>query len=380
MPAANEKKCTQKTSVESVNANGGITVDEINTIQDNIRKNLDFFQKKLSLSDDKDMARKLGVTTSVYSRIKTGKQLPSLNPFLLTLHKNKGEFHCTIDDFLFTDLSEQEDPYSTDLPTAIYMKYEGLYQVYYFDTSPYKGQEFTEDADALKSGLMYIYHDGEEGEVKVYNAIAVLNMKKEDADERYAEIMRRQWRGVDIKSYIADLGGSTHAYRGKLELSEKHAFISLSYESLRDKAQMIFHRPSGNSDEYIGGLGMLISVSKGNGASPCVQCVALSKGSLDVSSEELASHLLMDYPKIQAGKEIEKLADMAVQLYSRGNDPELPLSEVHKKMIVQSEIDKIINDVVTRNLFRMEMVTDDDDNKFYHYLKRVRKASMRQEG
>lgn len=380
MPAANEKKCTQKTNMESANVNGIIKVDEINTIQDNIRKNLDFFQKKLGLSDDKDMARKLGVTAPVYSRIKTGKQLPSLDPFLVTLHKNKGVFHCTIDDFLFTDLSEKEDPYSIDLPTAIYMKYEGLYQVYYFDTSPYKGQEFTEDADALKSGLMYIYHDGEEGEVKVYNAIAVLNMKKEDADERYAEIMRRQWRGVDIKGYIADLGGSTHVYRGKLELSEKHVFISLSYENLRDKAQMIFHRPSGNSDEYIGGLGMLISVSKGNGASPCVQCVALSKGSLDVSSEELASHLLMDYPKIQAGKEIEKLADMAVQLYSRGNDPELPLSEVHKKMIVQSEIDKIINDVVARNLFRMEMVTEEDDNKFYHYLKRVMKASMRQEG
>ena len=67
---------------------------------------------------------------------------------------------------------------------------------------------------------------------------------------------------------------------------------------------------------------------------------------------------------------------MAVQLYSRGNDPNLPLSDVHKKMIVQSEIEKIINDVVTRNLFRMEMVTSEDDNKFYHYLKRVRKVNM----
>lgn len=306
--------------------------------------------------------------------------MPNLNPFLITLHKNRSEFHCTIDDFLFTDLSEKEDPYPTDLPTAIYMKYEGLYQAYYFDTSAYKGQEFTEDADALKSGLMYIYHDGEEGEVKTYNVIAVLNMRKEDTDERYAEIMRRQWRGADIKSYIADLGGSTHVYKGKLELSEKHVFISLRYESLRDKAQMIFHRPSGNSDEYIGGLGMLISVSKGNSASPCVQCIALSKGSLDVSSEELASHLLMDYPNIQAGEEIEKLADMMNQLYRNGNNPDLPLSDVHKKMIVQSEIDKIVNDVVTRNLFRMEMVTGEDDNKFYHYLKRARKASMRREG
>ena len=383
MPAANEKKCTRKTGMDSANANGGIAVDEIdeiNTIQDNIRKNLEFFKRKLGFADDRDLARELGVTAPVYSRIKNGDQLPGLNPFLITLHKNKGEFHCTIDDFLFTDLSEKEDPYSTDLPTAVYMKYEGLYQVYYFDTSTYKGQEFTEDADALKSGLMYIYHDGEEGEVKVYNVIAVLNMEKEDTDERYAEIMRGQWRQMDIKSYIADLGGSTHVYKGKLELSEKHVFISLSYESLRDKAQMVFHRPSGNSDEYIGGLGMLISVSKGKGASPCVQCVGLSKGSLDVSSEELASYLLMDYPKIQAGKEIEKLTDMALQLYSKGNDPALPLSDAHKKMIVQSEIDKIINDVVTRNLFRTQMVTEDDDDKFYHYLKRVRKASVRQGG
>lgn len=386
MSADNEKKYTQKISMESTNGNGGNggntvdEIDEINAIQNNIRKNLEFFKKKLDLSDDKELACKLGVTPPVYSRIKKGEQLPNLNPFLITLHKNRSEFHCTIDDFLFTDLSEKEDPYPTDLPTAIYMKYEGLYQVYYFDTSAYKGQEFTEDADALKSGLMYIYHDGEEGEVKTYNVIAVLNMRKEDTDERYAEIMRRQWRGADIKSYVADLGGSTHVYKGKLELSEKHVFISLRYESLRDKAQMIFHRPSGNSDEYIGGLGMLISVSKGNSASPCVQCVALSKGSLDVSSEELASHLLMDYPNVQAGEEIEKLADMLNQLYRNGNNPALPLSDVHKKMIVQSEIDKIVNDVVTRNLFRMEMVTGEDDNKFYHYLKRARKASMRREG
>ena len=104
MPTANEKKCTQKTSTDSANANGGITVDEINSIQDNVRKNRDFFQKKLGIALDRDMARELGVTAPVYSRIKKGEQLPTLDPFLITLHKNKGVFHCTIDDFLFTDL------------------------------------------------------------------------------------------------------------------------------------------------------------------------------------------------------------------------------------------------------------------------------------
>ena len=59
MPADNEKKYTQKTSTESVNNNGSITVDEIdeiNAIQNNIRKNLEFFKKKLDLSDDKELA------------------------------------------------------------------------------------------------------------------------------------------------------------------------------------------------------------------------------------------------------------------------------------------------------------------------------------
>lgn len=39
MSASNDKKCTQKTSMESVNGNGGNTVDEIdeiNAIQNNI--------------------------------------------------------------------------------------------------------------------------------------------------------------------------------------------------------------------------------------------------------------------------------------------------------------------------------------------------------
>lgn len=65
MSAANEKKCTQKTTTEPANGNGGNTVDEIdeiNAIQNNIRKNLEFFKKKLDLSDDKELACKLGVT------------------------------------------------------------------------------------------------------------------------------------------------------------------------------------------------------------------------------------------------------------------------------------------------------------------------------
>lgn len=354
-----------------------ISIDEANGIRDNISKNLDFLKKRLGIVEDKVLASKLGITPSQYSRIKKKELFPSVDPFLIQLHKNPQEFHCTVDEFLFTDLSEREEAYPVNLPTATYMKFAGLFQTYYFDTTYFKGRELADDADALRSGLVYIYRDPGVKEEKKYHVLAVLNMGKDRADKAYKEIKRSQrMHGIDMKRSIMDLGGTSHVYKGELELSEKHIFISLRYENLRDKVQMIFHRPSSSSEQYIGGLGMAISVSKGNSASPCVQSIALSEQSLDVSPEELASHLLLHYPNIKTYEPSEDLSDMLIQLYRDEREGGLSLTDEQKKMLVQSHMDKIVNETVERNLFRTEVISTLDDDDFYHYLKRARRTKV----
>lgn len=382
----NTKEKAQKEKANTEGQDAVIETGDITKIQVNIQKNLEYIMKTNRIEKRKDLAVKLGVTAPQLTRIMNGEQLPTLNPFLLMLKKHSKEFGCTVDEFLFTDLEEEaarereKNGAMVDLPIASYMKFAGLFQGYYYDTSSFKGRERSKDQDALKSGLIYIYNEpGAKDEKKQY-VTAVLNMKKEDADRHYKEALRaNRLKGTDIKSYITALGGSSHVYYGEMEHSLMHMYISLRYEGLKDKVQMIFHRPSSSSEQYIGGLGAMISVSKGPGAAPCVQCIGISETSLDASAEEIASQLLMQYPNIKTYESEDELAGMLIQLYHDEEGKSSRLSDEQKKILVRSHMDKIVNETVERNLFRTVVVSAVDDNEFYHYLKRIRK-NMRQEG
>lgn len=39
--------------------------------------------------------------------------------------------------------------------------------------------------------------------------------------------------------------------------------------------------------------------------------------------------------------------------------------------MVRSNVDKVINETIDKNLFRSASVTSEDDDEWYHYLKRV---------
>ena len=125
----------------------------------------------------------------------------------------------------------------------------------------------------------------------------------------------------------------------------------------------------------------MVSVSKGRSSAPCLQYIALADTSLEVSAEELASHMLMHYPNIKTYETIDDLVDFVVNLYSQ--DPEMAsqlrrLSDEQKKTLVRNYIDKIVNDTVEKNLFRTVVVSQVDDDEFYHYIKRI-KARMNEE-
>lgn len=356
----------------------GELIPEERAAQSYVVKNLNYLMFKHNIRVQKDLAELLDIGAPQLTKILKGEQTPTIYPFLANVRKY---FHYSIDEFLFTDIKAEENVRSgnnENLPTATYMKFVGLYQIYYFDTSAFKGRERSDNRKALKSGVMYVEKDDTS---EKYRVTAVFNLRKERADDLYrVELCGEKNRPSSYyRQYLTSKNASLHVYYGELELSAKHVYISLRFENTRDRVNMIFHRPESNSNQYIGGLGTMISVSKGRNAAPCLQYVALANESLEVSEEELASHLLMHYPNLKSYDTIEDLVAFTADLYGGVNDDRLGrLTEEQKKSLVRASLDKIINDTVEKNLFRTVIVSAVDDDEFYHYIKRV-KSYMRSE-
>ena len=202
-------------------------------------------------------------------------------------------------------------------------------------------------------------------------------MDKKQADERYKRLMTNSGGGGldNIRRHMKSYGGGGHIYSGKMELSNKHMYINLHFDNVKDKVQMIFHRPDADSNKYIGGLGAMLSVSKGKGHSPCLQYIALSDTTLSVSEEEIAAHMLMRYPNLKTYDSVDDLVDTIIQLYRKDWGEDLRLTEEQKRTLVRVHMDKIVNDTVERNLFRTNMITLGDDDDFYHFLKRAKEMA-----
>lgn len=354
-------------------------VDEMK-IRDNTINNLKYLMFKYKTKDQaampqQDLAVLLGIGAPQLSKILKGNQILSIFP---CLERVRSIFGYSIDEFLYTDIEKMEKIFGENkenLPVASYMKFSGVYQLYYFDTSSFKGREHNTNGNALKSGIMYIEEERNTGKYKV---IAIFNMNKDRADEFYRDTLHNGWKNMRTAQEDMISMSGYHVYHGELELSSKHVFINVRFENTRDRVQMIFHRPDSSSDKYIGGLGTMVSVSKGRSSAPCLQYIALADTSLEVSAEELASHMLMHYPSIKTYETIDDLVDFVVNLYSQ--DPEMAsqlrrLSDEQKKTLVRNYIDKIVNDTVEKNLFRTVVVSQVDDDEFYHYIKRI-KARM----
>lgn len=341
-------------------------------IQENIMNNTNFIMWLFGIKSRKELADMTDVGAPQITRIMNGEQTPSVFPFLVRM---KEKFHYSIDELLFKDLrKEYEIVHGTteNIPVANYMMFEGIYQIYYYDTSSFKGRERTDDVDALRSGLMLIKKDPKSD--KGYRVVAIFNMKKEYADSCYEVAMKKYGKKAldNLWNYMVSLNTSNHVYFGEFELSAKNVHIWLRFENTKDRVQMIFHRPESNSNKYIGGLGAMVSVSKGRKSEPCVQYVAISEDSLNVSEEEIASHLLMHYPSLKTYDASNELTRMLIQLYQNDEGRESRLTDEQKKMLVRNHVDKIVNETVEKNLFRKVVVSDVDDDEFYHYLKRAK--------
>lgn len=317
----------------------------------------------------KDLAAKLGVTATSMSDYCKGRRLPSVE-FFVALKKLYG---ISIDDFLTLSITVQENT-SPDaaIETAhnaltTYRKYCGMYYVYYFDTSKLKGRDTQPPRDSLLYGILYIYETPSYLSLPHYSCAAILGIRERDNATVLKDRLETLHQPSTILEYIEKEYANT-AYYGDFELSQEHAFMSLSHASM-DKALLILHRVDNNKENYTGGIGTINSISKGRERMPVIQFIGLSRRPVSLSEEEIHHKLLLNYPTFSADTETEEMIKTFKTLYVDEGSPRQQFSDYQKSIVVQSTLERCIRKSLQRNMFRYGKISERDDDDWYHCIK-----------
>ena len=336
-------------------------------IRKNISANIEYLLESKHMTAAA-FAEAVGINGPQMSRYRNGT-LPSLT-FVAAVRE---QFDIPIERFMFERLEEAEP--LAPIPVARDMEYEGLYQIYYYDPTVYNGGQKFDETKALKSGLLLIHED--KRTPNLLKAMALMRMEKNMAD-RYMDAVLEQSRGSlkNILSYMKTLTTSNPTYYGQLDMSAQQLFLSLryQYESRFDQASIVLHKPNGTSRQYIGGLGVMCSSSKGPLPAPCAQLILLSREKILASEEEIGTSLRIHKPDTKLYEAGNGLADLLMQLYEQGEGTE-KRSEEQKRMLVRGYLDKAVNEAIEQNLFRTMEVKKQDDDYLYHFIKRNRKIA-----
>ncbi len=313
----------------------------------------------------KELADKLKITAASMTDYCKGRRLPNIE-FLIGL---KNLYGISIDEFLtgrFSPARASAQSAAGDVTgenLAVSRKYCGFYYVYYFDTSKYKGRDSLPPREALLYGVLIIYEERSAS----FGCTAVLGLHDRDA----AAVLRRQLESLGKPSPIAEFIGSNYAnnaYYGSFDLSQEHAFVSMSHAN-RDKALIIFHRVDSNKGAYTGGIGTINSVSKGRERMPVVQYIGISRYPLSLSVEEIHHCLLLGQPGFRVDDEADEMIRTLKTLYVTDGVPKQQLSEVQKAVVVKSVLERAVNKSLERNMFRYGKISERDDDDWYHSVK-----------
>lgn len=317
----------------------------------------------------KELAEKLGVAAASMTDYCKGRRVPNVE-FFVSL---KNLYGISIDDFLTKGIN----PSANTLPSAgsamepnmmtTYHKYCGIYFVYYFDTGKYKGRDTQPPRDSVLYGILFIYENPSSLHVPEFSCAAILGIR----DRETAAGLKKKLEELADPSKIMDHIGGMYpntAYYGDFELSQEHAFVSMTHANT-DKALLILHRVDNNKPDYTGGIGTINSVSKGRERAPVVQFMGVSRYPLSMSIEEIHHCLLLNYPSFQAESETEEMIRNFKALYVDGEGAGQGFSEYQKSIVVRSTLERFIRKSLERNVFRYGKISERDDDEWYHAIK-----------
>lgn len=338
--------------------------DLCNIVADNLKKLI--IRKNLT---QKELADQVGVTPATMTDYCKARRLPTIE-FLVAI---KQRFGISIDEFLTQSITVKNnqaidtDSELSNNTLTTYQKYCGTYFVYYFDTSKLKGRDTLLAKESLLYGILYIYEAPSFIGTPRYSTIAVLGIH----DRESAAFLKRRLDEDHVESKVKEFVSREYAntaYYGDFELSQEHAFVSMSHTNT-DKALLIFHRVDNNKDNYTGGIGTINSISKGRERMPVIQFMGISRFPLTLTVEEIHHRLLLNYPTFKAKAETEEMIQTFKTLYVTEGEPKDFFSDYQKSVVVQSTLERYIKKSLERNMFRYGKISERDDDDWYHCIK-----------
>lgn len=313
----------------------------------NFQKNLKSLANKYT---QKYIAEATGFSQSSVNNYITKSSEPSIQ-FLIAL---KNAFGICIDDFLFSEISTEEE--------ASYDRFVGNYIVYYYNNNSYKGEVHTNLSSTLNYGVISIVKERHlDKNVAVFGSF----MKDRAEATRLLRVLNQCQQGEDVINVYKE---NENFYKGDIQYTAQSIFIDLYNKFNGDQCYMIFNNPPSTAN-YVGGVGTVNTIARGREHNPCVQFVIISKNLIDKPDGEIYECLKFDNVSVNLDYATKDLIALFKRMYVEKNEISNNLSENQKIAILQNKLEYHFDEILESNVFRFAKISNKEDDMVYKLIK-----------
>lgn len=267
-------------------------------------------------------------------------------------------------------------------PEGEYQKYIGTYHLAYFSTEAKPGSNTRSTARSLTYGLLTVYPGSTvDGVLQLHVSTYTHFASQEDRDGllRQIRIAENAQNYRSIRTCYEKFASerphrAKYFYEGCLTLSEEISEITLDQFKGSDVIHIHLLNRAAHSSEgslYKGGLGAMLSTSRGAEHQPCVQSCILSRRGFDgMAKEAVGEALRMEPAHFDLQNGVKSIMDCVKDLFPRNGSETLPsaLSDEYKEYMLKSLIEKIVTEAIRSNILTCFKVTAEMDSHVYKYF------------
>lgn len=352
--------------------------EEVQRIREAFINNVNVFYFKKFDSQVK-FAKSLGISKATLNSYLNKATNPTADFAIrcsLVLEKSMNE--------LFRTSEEASGPYHDIFPPAEKTDaapYAGSYLLCYYNTSVYGGDEIQ---SPLSYAVMSIYKP-----VSGYaHILALMNLSGLLA-EQYLD-MAHQTQAKNLESLYETCAKETSSatlYSGNFQVTNNFAYcVFRTSGSSKDIATLMLRnaKQDGAKNEekrpYIGGLGALLSTSRGSAAMPCLQLALVSRAALhnELSEEALEKWLQLGKPRSDLSGQADDVIRLVKLLYTNVDQEDTlagGLSDEQKRLLIRDKLENLIDTALEQDLFHMRKISSSEDNQIYHLIKNTMKQT-----
>ena len=349
-----------------------------NEMLDFTSQNLYTLRTRILQASQQDMCDMMGLTArSGYSAWENKTAMPGISQVELLKHvlslspKTRDYCSFTLDEFYSTviDFEHMAAPVGTDKHPFLH----GTYLAYFHDFSEVRINQLELSRLKMRYMVIDLYDsiaENGQNELSVF-AVPFKNepdaLALKDALDALTNGDEHVSHASALKAFLAERAegfNENDLYFGSVSFLQDERFqISFSNRTKRDAVSILCLLPPSIKESYVGGLGAMISVSRGINRYPTAQKVILSKKRLYISESNIGQKLRVRSQELPIGGQIREI----VKTYTELGD--LPLTEEDKINFLEYRFRGLINQYNDQlNLCGFD-ISKEEDNDVFHLLK-----------